>query len=96
VGSVLFIRVWVMAEAMACGTPVIATPRGAVREVIEDGVTGFVVPVEGYAEAAAAALERLDGIDPKACRARVEGLFTVDRMLDGYEEAYRRVLSSSR
>ena len=86
----------VMAEAMACGTPVIATPRGAVREVIEDGVTGFVVPVEGSAEAAAAALERIGQIDPKACRRRVEQRFTVERMLDGYEEAYRGVVSSSR
>jgi glycosyltransferase involved in cell wall biosynthesis len=86
----------VMAEAMACGTPVIATPRGAVREVIEDGVTGFVVPVEGYAEAAAAALERIGEIDPRACRRRVEERFTLERMLDGYEEVYRGVVSSSR
>ena len=43
----------VMAEAMACGTPVIATPRGSVPEVIADGETGFIVPVEGYPEAAA-------------------------------------------
>jgi glycosyltransferase involved in cell wall biosynthesis len=75
---------------------VIATPRGAVREVIEDGVTGFVVPVEGYAEAAAAALERIGQIDPRACRGRVEERFTLERMLDGYEEVYRGVVSSSR
>jgi glycosyltransferase involved in cell wall biosynthesis len=85
----------VMAEAMACGTPVIATPRGAVPEVIEDGVTGFVVPVEDYSDAAARAVKRLDEIDPKACRRRVEDRFTVDRMLDGYEEVYRRVISGS-
>jgi glycosyltransferase involved in cell wall biosynthesis len=85
----------VMAEAMACGTPVIATPRGAVPEVIEDGVTGFVVPVDGYADATAGVVKRLGEIDPKACRRRVEDLFTVDRMLDGYERVYRRVISDS-
>jgi glycosyltransferase involved in cell wall biosynthesis len=67
----------------ACGTPVIAAARGAVPEVIEDEVTGFVVPVD------------LGEIDPKACRRRVEERFTVDRMLDGYEEVYRRAVSGS-
>jgi glycosyltransferase involved in cell wall biosynthesis len=84
----------VMVEAMSSGTPVIATPRGAVPEVIEDGVTGFIVPVEGYAEAAADALKRLDEIDPQVCRARVEERFTKDRMIDDYVDLYGRVLSS--
>jgi glycosyltransferase involved in cell wall biosynthesis len=84
----------VMAEAMCSGTPVIATPRGAAPEVIEDGVTGFIVPVEDYPEAAAQAVKRLDEIDPQACRARVEELFTKDRMIDDYAELYGRVLSA--
>jgi glycosyltransferase involved in cell wall biosynthesis len=82
----------VMAEAMSSGTPVIATPRGAVPEVVEDGVTGFIVPVDGYAEAAAEALRRIDEIDPQACRARVEERFTEDRMVDAYEATYRRIV----
>jgi glycosyltransferase involved in cell wall biosynthesis len=80
----------VMTEAMACGTPVIASSRGAVPEVMDDGVTGFVVPVEDYAHEAARAVKRLGEIDPRACRRRVEENFTVERMLDGYEAVYRR------
>ncbi len=82
----------VMTEAMACGTPVIATPRGAVPEVVEDGVTGFIVPVESYPGDAAAAVKRLDEIDPAACRARVEDRFSKEAMVSGYERAFRRVL----
>ncbi len=78
----------VMAEAMACGTPVIATPRGAVPEVIADGETGFVVPVEGYADAAAEALRRIGDIDPRACRTRVEELFSKEAMVAGYEAVF--------
>jgi glycosyltransferase involved in cell wall biosynthesis len=82
----------VMAEAMCSGTPVITTPRGAAPEVIEDGVTGFIVPVEDYPEAAAEALKRIDQIDPAAGRARVEERFTKERMIDEYEAMYRRIL----
>ncbi|HJV03723.1 MAG TPA: glycosyltransferase family 4 protein [Actinomycetota bacterium] len=81
----------VMTEAMACGTPVIASRRGAVSEVMEDGVTGFVVPVDDFTDEAARAVKRLDEIDPRACRRRVEERFTVERMVDGYEAVYRRV-----
>ncbi|HYH27887.1 MAG TPA: glycosyltransferase family 4 protein [Actinomycetota bacterium] len=82
----------VMTEAMACGTPVIATPRGSVPEVVADGETGFVVPVGSYAQEAAAALERLSEIDPKACRARVEERFSQEAMVSGYERIYERIL----
>src|SRR5947207_5820716 len=75
----------VMTEAMACGTPVIATPRGSVPEVIEDGVTGFIVPVEDYPQAAAERLKRLDEIDPAACRSRVAERFSKESMVEGYE-----------
>jgi glycosyltransferase involved in cell wall biosynthesis len=84
----------VMTEAMACGTPVIATHRGSVPEVITDGETGFVVSVDGYAEEAAAALERLAEIDPRACRARVEERFSKEAMVTGYERVFERAVGS--
>jgi glycosyltransferase involved in cell wall biosynthesis len=78
----------VMTEAMACGTPVIATPRGSVPEVVADGETGFIDSVEGYPKEAAAALKRLSAIDPAACRRRVEESFSTESMVAGYERAF--------
>jgi glycosyltransferase involved in cell wall biosynthesis len=85
----------VMTEAMACGTPVIATPRGSVPEVIVDGETGFIVPVEDYAEHAADALKRLDDINPKACRERVERHFSKEAMVTGYEAVFERAVAEA-
>ncbi len=85
----------VMTEAMACGTPVIGTPRGSVPEVIQDGVTGWIVEVERYAEAAAERLSRVDGIDPHACRERVRSLFSKEAMVAGYERVFERAVSTS-
>jgi len=85
----------VMTEAMACGTPVIATPRASVPEVVADGKTGFVVSVEDYPVEAAARLKRLDEIDPKACREWVEERFSKDRMVEGYERVFERVVASA-
>jgi hypothetical protein len=82
----------VMTEAMACGTPVIATPRGSVPEVVVDGETGFIVPVESYPHEAAIAVKRLDEIDPGACRRRVQERFGKEAMVAGYEQAFQRVL----
>ena len=85
----------VQTEAMACGTPVIATPRGAVPEVIEDGVTGFIVPLEDYADAAVEAIKRADEIDPQVCRRHVEERFSAEAMVDGYEACYERIVAES-
>jgi glycosyltransferase involved in cell wall biosynthesis len=82
----------VMTEAMACGTPVIATPRGSVPEVIADGETGFIVPVEEYAEAAVESIHRLGTIDPRACRAWVEKRFSKESMVAGYEAVFERAV----
>jgi glycosyltransferase involved in cell wall biosynthesis len=75
-----------MAEAMACGTPVLALRRGSVPEVIEDGVTGFVRETE--MELAAVA-DRVGELDRRDCRRRVEERFSVAAMTDGYETVYR-------
>ncbi|GAB2442374.1 glycosyltransferase family 4 protein [Nocardia tengchongensis] len=76
----------VMIEAMVCGTPVIALRGGAVEEVVEHGVTGWICddPSElpGF-------IARADEIDPHACRDRVERLFSTDLFAQGYEAAYR-------
>jgi glycosyltransferase involved in cell wall biosynthesis len=84
----------VMVEAMACGTPVVATPRGAAPEVVADGETGFLVSVEDYPREAAAALRRIADVDPSACRARVERLFSKAAMVEGYERVFKRVVES--
>lgn len=85
----------VMAEAMACGTPVIATQRGAAPEVVADGETGFIVGVQDYPEAATAALKRLGEIDPHACRRRVADRFSKETMVSGYEAVFEEVVSSA-
>jgi glycosyltransferase involved in cell wall biosynthesis len=84
----------VMTEAMACGTPVIATPRGSVPEVVADGETGFIVSVENYAEEAADRLTRLDEISPAACRERVDRLFDKEAMVEGYNRIFEEVAGS--
>jgi len=80
---------------MACGTPVLATPRGAVSEIVVDGQTGFVLPVEGFPERAAEALQRVEELDPKASRRRVEERFSKQAMVDGYERVFEHVLASA-
>jgi glycosyltransferase involved in cell wall biosynthesis len=79
----------VMIESMACGTPVIATNRGAVPEVIEHGSSGIIV--EHYREMPAA-LEQADALDPRECRRYVEERFSPERMVDDYVRAYREAM----
>jgi glycosyltransferase involved in cell wall biosynthesis len=80
-----------MAEAMATGTPVIAYRAGSVPEVVEHGVTGFVCKrLSEMIDAVA----RIPEIDRRACRDRVERLFSPTAMADGYERAYSVVQSS--
>jgi glycosyltransferase involved in cell wall biosynthesis len=85
----------VMTEAMACGTPVIATPRGSVPEVIADGETGFIVSVERFAEEATERLAHLDEISPAACRERVDLLFDKEAMVEGYERVFDEVVGTT-
>ena len=79
----------VMIEAMACGTPVVAWNRGSVPEVIDEGVTGFVVETD---EQAAEALARCAGFDRRACRARFEQRFLSDRMMRDYVRHYEEMI----
>ncbi len=75
----------VMIEAMACGTPVIAYDRGSAPEIVEDGITGFVVDNEDEAVAAVAELDRLSRT---TIRRRFEARFTARRMARDYLEVY--------
>lgn len=79
----------VMIEAMACGTPVIATNRGAVPEVIENGRSGIIV--ESYREMPGA-IEAADALDPLECRRYVEERFSPERMVGDYVTAYREAI----
>lgn len=95
----------VMIEAMACGTPVIAYNRGSVSEIVRDGLNGFIIDpdnanrpgkgswiikkqgVAGLVEA----IKRIKEIDRTTCRKHVEEHFTVEKMVDGYEEIYKKI-----
>ncbi len=79
----------VMAESMACGTPVIVFNRGSAKEVVENGKTGFVV--ENINEMVMT-IEKTDKINRFACRQRVEKYFTYQRMVDNYEKIYYEIL----
>ena len=83
----------VMTEAMACGTPVIAFPEGSAPELVVDGETGFVVDDE---HAMAAAVGRLDEIDPARCRSSAEERFDVAPVAEAYERAYGLALERAR
>ena len=79
----------VMIEAMACGTPVIAYNRGSVPEIVDDGVTGFVVEDE---TSAVAAVDRLAGLNRANIRGVFEQRFTARRMALDYLAAYRSLM----
>ncbi len=83
----------VMIEAMACGTPVIAYNRGSVPELIEDGITGFIVEDE---ISAAGAIRDLPAISREGVRRRFEQRFTARRMAEQYLGLYRRLMDRGR
>ena len=83
----------VMIEAMACGTPVLGLDRGAVPEVVEDGITGFVRDgVAGLVEACGQTAR----IDRTACRARVETYYSETAVVEAYLAIYERMLDGAR
>lgn len=83
----------VMIEAMACGTPVIAFPFGSVREVVEDGVTGFIVENEAQA---VAAVHKVDQLSALRIREQFDKRFTARRMAEKYVLAYQSLIERSR
>ncbi|MCP3708988.1 glycosyltransferase family 4 protein [Paraburkholderia sp. CNPSo 3274] len=83
----------VMIEAMACGTPVIAFNRGAVPEVVEEGVTGFIVEDE---IGAVAAVNRISRVPRTGVRRRFEERFTSHRMAQEYVQAYEAVIRANK
>ncbi len=80
----------VLIEAMACGTPVIAFNRGSVPEIIEDGVTGFIVNTE---QEAVNAIKRLPELSRQNVRRHFEQRFSATRMMRDYLQLYKRLLS---
>ncbi|HLH27167.1 MAG TPA: glycosyltransferase family 4 protein [Chloroflexota bacterium] len=82
----------VMAEALACGTPVVARRRGAVPEVVVDGVTGLIGDTNDELVQLCGHIDRLSRA---ACRADAVRRFSPRALADGYEAAYRRVLEGS-
>lgn len=79
----------VLAEAMACGTPVAALDRGAVREVVDEGVTGGVFP---DLDAMVNGLEAVMALDRRRIRERAVERFGVRPMVDGYVRAFRTII----
>ena len=80
----------VMIESMACGTPVIAYRSGSVPEVVDDGVTGFIV---GSIDESVEAVRRLGELDRGAVRRRFDERFTAERMVHDYLAIYERLLA---
>ena len=79
----------VMIEAMACGTPVIGYPRGSVPEVVEDGISGFIVR---NVQQATMAVEAASALSRKGCRDYFERRFSVTRMCNDYVAVYNRLI----
>jgi glycosyltransferase involved in cell wall biosynthesis len=81
----------VMIESMACGTPVIAFDNGSVPEVLEDGVTGFIVRSEAEA---CDAVRKIGRLDRKRIRAEFDSRFTAHHMAQNYVKLYSRLVKS--
>jgi glycosyltransferase involved in cell wall biosynthesis len=80
----------VMIESMVSGTPVIAIKMGSTAEVIAEGKTGFLC---NSVEECIAAIDKVPGLSRQACREHVVKHFSAERMADGYEAVYRKVVA---
>ncbi|MBU2634095.1 MAG: glycosyltransferase family 4 protein [Nanoarchaeota archaeon] len=83
----------VMIESMGCGTPVVAFNRGSVKEVIENGKTGYVIENQNL-EGMIDAVKNISTIKPEDCRARVEDYFTSPMEAQNYLNLYNNILNS--
>jgi glycosyltransferase involved in cell wall biosynthesis len=79
----------VMVEALACGTPVVATARGSVPEIVDHGKTGYCCRGE---RSLGLALEQIGDLDRARCREAAERRFSAARMVEDYVAMYRRAL----
>lgn len=84
---------YVLIEAMACGTPIIAFNRGSVPEIVKHGVTGFIV---NTVEEMSDALKKIDTIDRKEVRKRAEMFFSSKQMVNNYNAVYQRLIEESK
>lgn len=82
----------VMTESMACGTPVIAFNRGSVPEIVIDGKTGFIIK-DNNLEKMADAVKKINKINRADCRKHVEQNFSIQCMIDRYEEVFLKIVS---
>jgi glycosyltransferase involved in cell wall biosynthesis len=78
-------------EALACGTPVVAFPAGALADIVEPGVTGFLV---NDAREMAEAIVAAGKLDPEQCRAAASRRFSLDRMVERYFAVYERLTTT--
>lgn len=83
----------VFAEALACGTPVISCPRGALPEIVRPGIDGYLVT---NLEDACAAIDRLPQLDRHRCRQRAETCFSASVVVDRYEQLYQQCVKGAR
>lgn len=81
----------VFAEALACGTPVISCPRGALGEIVRQGVDGYLV---NNLEEACSAIQNISQINRYDCRQRVESCFSADVIISKYEHFYQSLVSA--
>jgi len=79
----------ILAEALAAGTPVIGFARGSVAEIVEDGITGFLVK---DLDEVVYAMNRIEAINPVNCRRRAEERFSAERMFKNYELVYKQLV----
>jgi len=84
----------VLIESMACGTPVVAFDRAAIREIVQDGVNGFIVK-DGAIDKMAAALMKLPRLSRETIRASAQEKFSVEKQTDIYEKICQRILSKN-
>jgi glycosyltransferase involved in cell wall biosynthesis len=80
----------VFAESLACGTPVISSPSGALPEIVRQGIDGYLI---NNIEEACKAIASLDKIDRKNCRQRAEDHFTDNVIVGNYEQIYQKLIN---